>query len=357
MKAFSSLLDQTFLKICVELDAELFRRGVTLRSSKFYLSIPVSKGMEGVWFDFSSCMRSMLGVISEDSFSHEWSSTSAHVRYRYKVWDEYLDKNNEVVSSIGQATSYSKNFYAIPGELTDMQRLLAPQDTASLLGNVKVMSNKPDGEVVPVGGESVLSVFSRQNGTADILFNGNATSYEAVFYEMESSAFRFAFPSRGACSLSFSGVSHRAIKYHAVASPGKPYAYFEFVNRLGALESVYCYGLRGESSRISAERNALHQGMTYKPSGRFFRRVKSSEETLSLSTGPVSREWAKWFVDDFFRSGHVWMKDSVSGQMVPVLIELEEDTDLYDDSEAQVIDLPFKVVKSYTGYSTGSFLS
>jgi hypothetical protein len=83
------------------------------------------------------------------------------------------------------------------------------------------------------------------------------------------------------------------------------------------------------------------------------KRISSQEQTLSLSTGPLSVEWAKWFTDEFFSATQVWMYEKSLDCMVPVAVELEDDAVIYSNEEPGVVDISFKAVSAYSGFATG----
>lgn len=359
MKAYTNLSNKTFLKICVRLEVILFQGDyIYTQSGVFDLSCPTAGGGEAVWFDFSSCIRSVLSHIKPidfDSAVKVRKTSMGYARYTFKVWDEYLDDNNEVNSSLSQASSDNTNHFAISGSLSDLQRYSLPEDLSGVLGDFKVMSNKPHGETVPVNERIIIPAFDMSGVTRDIMLDGNQKIGVFDLYAKQTVCKGISLPSTGIHEVSFSGFAGEQCSFHVINPHLLSVSYFEFINKLGALESIYCYGKRSESVSMESERNILYQGMTYKPSASYAKRNKKSEQVISLSTGPVSREWAKWFAGEFFQAGHVWMKELQTGNMVPVVVEPDGDVPLYKEGEAEVIDLAFHVTSSFDGYGTGRF--
>lgn len=361
VKVITDLSSKTFLKVCMRLAATCHHPGSLQKTSEFSLSVPTD-GQDAVWFNVSSCIQSMFTQIERTDFVSGIAkdvASSGYVRFQFKVWDEYLDASNEVISTEMYGSASSGLFLAIPGAFTDVQRIYLPEDTGNMLGAAKLITNKPDGECIPQGNRLIVSMFSRQNKNVDVAFTGVLSTSDGIFSLMENeiawtNVNTGSLPI-GEYTISFKDTGVRPIIMRVI--PQQPFAtYFEFVNRLGGLESVYCFGRRQVKSSIETERNILYQGMSFAPNGRYTKKVTSDEQIISLSTGVISKVWAKWFVQDFFQAEQVWMMDENLGKMVPVIIELDDDIDLYSETEAQMIDFEFDVVKSINGYITGNHL-
>lgn len=357
LNVYSGLSEKTFLKICAEVNVSIYQRSSLLASFTRTLSIPTSGGNEAVVFDLSDIMQSALSQLGVErckalADGGVPSYTSGYVRYTAKVWDEYLDEHAEVVSTKDSASSSTGVKYAIPGAYTDMQRLLRPEDTESFLGSAKILSNKPDFEVVPAGGSMVVPVYSNSSKSLSVRLNeGSGSSLgSASLYANEVSWCKVSLPSSvsGLNSLVFGNISVPPVFFYAV--PGQPFATcFEFVNRLGAVESVYTYGRRQLKRKLTQERQTVRHNKSFRPNARYVKRTLQEEETIVMSTGPVSREWAKWFVSEFFVAEKTWMYSDDASDMIPVIIECDEDLSVFNESEAEVLDLQFTVVKCING--------
>lgn len=361
IKAITSLSNKTFLKVCLRLTATLNHPGSLQKTSEFNLSIPTD-GQDAVWFNVSSCIQSLFTQVERTNFVSGVANnvaSSGNVRFQFKMWDEYLDASNEVISTETSGSVSSKTFLAIPGAFTDAQRLYLPEDSGSMLGGVKLITNKPDSECIPLNERLIISMFSDQSKNAAVVLNGTSSTEMGVFSLRENEiAWKNVHTDSlpvGEYTISVKDTGVRPIIIRVI--PEQPFTtYFEFVNRLGGLESIHCFGRRQMKSTIETERNIRYQGMSFIPNGRYTKKVISDEQIITLSTGVISKEWAKWFVQEFFQSEQVWMKDKEIGVMVPVIVELDDDIDLYSETEAQMIDLEFDVVKSINGYITGNHL-
>lgn len=357
LKARSGLSEKTFLKICAEVTINIYQRANILSTYTRPLSIPTNGEGETVEFDLSDLMQSALSQIfmERNSTLSEGtpSFTGGYVRYTVKLWDEYLDSYSEVVSTESNGYQSTGIRNAIPGSYTDMQRLKNPEDTASYLGSAKILSNKPEHEAVPAGGKVVVPVYSNSYKSVGVYLNSVQSSNRLTthpLYASEVSWEGIIIPesTRGLSALIWEGLNVSPFFVYAV--PKQPFAtYFEFVNRLGAVESIYTYGRRQSKHNVKQERQIKKYNTSFRPTARYVKRTLQEEESIVMSTGPVTREWAQWFAREFFTAEKAWMYSEDAADMIPVIIECEEDISTINESEAEVLDLQFTVVKCING--------
>lgn len=350
LKASSNLSGKTFLKVCAKVTVSLYLGSVKKSESEHSFSIPTEGGSSPVTFDLSDVLSSGLSQNPVERnialAGGAATVTGGYVQYSVKVWDEYLDEHSEIVSTETTESVSSGARIAIPGKYTDMQRLTLPEDTDSWLGGAKILSNKPDYEAVPVGGKITIPVFREASGAASNTFDGTYDYGSHTFYGNSASWKTFVLPPAavpGQHFIGWTGMGLRDVYIHVVPQP--PFArYFEFVNRLGAVESIYTYGRAKKKTSLKQERQIKLHHTSFNPTTRYVKRNLQEEQTWELSTGPVSREWAKWFSAEFFTTEQAWMYSESAGDMVPIIIESEEAVTLCDESEAEVLDLQFKVI-------------
>lgn len=362
VKVITNLSNKTFLKICLRINAELIRNGVVYSGGNvFDFSIPVSKEGTTVTFNLSSAILSVFTQIKPTYLYGDNTDgrSTGHVKYSFKVWDEYLSSDNHIVSTEGSSAVSSGLLESIPGTYTDLQRIIKGEDTSTLLGYAHILSVKPDEwETIPNNHPVVVPIYCDSDKRDKIIAykQGDSQQIPLGYYDVRSkettwSSIDLSDLEPGGYSISFTGLSLRPVIVNVL--PVHPFAtYFQFINRLGALEDITCYSRRKFSANIESERNALHADATFRPTARYCKHIKSEEQRIAMSTGPISRIWAKWFVQEFFASEHCWMLDEY-GKMEPVLIEVDDSVTLYDESEAELIDMEFEVVKAYNGYITG----
>lgn len=357
VKVSSGLSGKTFLKICAKVNIKVYQRGTLLSQYDRNLSIPTNGGGEVMVFDLSDLLLaalSQIGMERNKTLSGGTPSyTSGYVSYSVKLWDEYLDEYSEVTSTENTASDSTGVRKAIPGAYTDMQRLTRKEDTEDYLGNQERLSNKPDFEVIPIGGKVVIPVFSTEEVSPDVYLDAevddNLLDAQTLYAnEVSWKTFEPA-ASVGVHSLIW-GDGASVAPYFFYAVKPQPFThYFEFVNRLGAVESIYTFGRAAHKRKVKQERQVMKHGTSFRPTARYVKRTLQEEETMALTTGPLSREWAKWFLSEFFIAEKAWMYSEEAGGMVPVIIECEEDMDVFNESEAEILDLPFTVVKCING--------
>lgn len=369
VKVVTNLSDKTFLKICLRLSAELLRNGVIHSGENvFDFSMPVSKKNTHVTFNLSSAILSMFTQINP-TYLYEYNTedySTGYVRYSFKVWDEYLDSDNHVVSSENSSAVSGGPFNSIPGAYTDLQRIVRPVDTAVLLGHSRILSVKPDtpeeGEFAPKNHPLVVPIYCGSDNRDKIIAYKKGEEQQAIplgYYNVRSnettwSSISLSGLDPGEYKISFTNLPVRPFLVNVI--PEQPFAtYFQFVNRLGGLESITCYSRRKFLSDIESERNTLYGNTDYHPTARYSKHVKSDVQRIAMSTGPISRMWAEWFMQEFFVAEHCWMLRDY-GKMEPVIIEIDDSITLYDEGEAELIDIEFEVVQAYNGYIFGGYL-
>jgi hypothetical protein len=356
----TSLADLTFLTVRLSLSATVLTDDTEVASDTFTLSIPTSGGDTDVVFDLSSALSSLFQYVSvSPCFAKVMSAgTQGFVRYSFKAWDEYLDEDNAIVSTEDNAISANQMLFALPGSLSDVQRLLWDNEGRSLDAGNMIFSSKPDGEVIPLGFPLLLPVHPYIKPTqvgptslsVSVTQGGKSSSVVLTTSARQAQWVPISFSQAGAATVSVPDADNVSL----TVLPSHPYAaYFEFLNRYGCLESIVCYGSPSLSVTQEAERLSRVQDRSFRPSSRYMKRISSQEQTLSLSTGPLSVEWAKWFTDEFFCATQVWMYEKSLDCMVPVVIELEDDAVIYSNEEPGVVDISFKAVSAYSGFATG----
>lgn len=361
LMASSNLSGKTFLKVCAEVTIKVQRSSSPSYSETLTrrLSIPTNGDNQKVTFDLSDLLLSALSQIrierSEAMAGNDVIATSGgNVKYTVKLWDEYLDEYSEVMSTEHSGSVTSEEKIAIPGAYAEMERLLEAEDTASVLGSAKILSHKPDFEAVPVGGKLVVPTFSDASGGFSVCVDKvSQADWQDTYnvYANEVSWKRLKMTDKvapGLHSLLWVGEKVPPFFFHII--PNQPFAtYFEFVNRYGAVESIYTYGRRQFKPTVKQERQVRNWNRTFRPDARYVKRTLQEESRFTMSTGPVSREWAEWFVSEFFVAETAWMYSEKAGDMIPVVIECEDDLEVFNESEAEVLDLQFTVTLCVNG--------
>lgn len=369
-----------FLRICVGISIEFqvppFTTGDFVRKQEFTMSAPTEGYGQVVAFNLSAYLSAMLDQRTFQAWRKGTPQTIGFLLYSIRAWEEYLTDANERVAepSVNIRPADFDSFTAIPGRYTAMQRrYYAPEAVNDRFGPLGRLSSKPlgndtynPGETVPEGGKIVFGVWSETARQIPILINNIDTGLlfdcrEGNGIAPVSDGFPLQTLSNGqptplppgkyALTLQADTPAHNVRFFFTVlpATRRQP-LYFEFVNHLGVLESIYCYGRRALSQSVEAEIYSRYQQKEFRPDVEAVRSVSNSEATFSTSTGPVTREWAAWFCEEFFKSERVFMYSNEWKEMIPVAISVKEDIDIYNESEAAIIDLDFTVTPLLEGF-------
>lgn len=372
-----------FLRICVSVHVEFqipaFTTSDAVRQQDFSLSIPTDGNLQIVVFNLSAYLCAMLNQRSFQAWRQGTPQSIGYLLYTVKAWEQYLTETNELISEASvkvTGTGYD-SFIAIPGRYTPMQRrFYTPEAVDTYFGPIGRLSAKPlgngtteAGEVVPEGGKIVFGVWSEKAEQIPIFIDeaetgfsfdcqkGNGVAAVVDGYPLATkSGNKQTALSPGKYRLSMhADDSDRFIlfSFTVIPTPKRKPLYFEFVNRFGVLESIYCYGRKALSHSIESEVYTRYPQKDFVPDVSALRHVSGSSTVFTTSTGPVSRNWANWFCEEFFKAERMFMYSEEWQFMIPVTISTEEDIEVYDESEAAVIDLEFTVTPLLEGYSVG----
>lgn len=363
--ASSNLQGKTFLKIQAEITIGLYRQSVNLYNKTTKVSVPTTGNGQVCTFDLSDALQAALAMVRVERnkvmSDGTADSSGGYVSYSVKLWDEYLDEYSEVVSTELNGAVLSSEKVAIDGKYSEVQRLTMVEDIEVFLISERILSNKPDYEVVPKGGKVIVPAFSL-NGAEMVVFldNENSSSIltETALHASETSWMEMSIPSAtdtGTHSLIWNGAELPTFWMYVVEDKGTA-TYFEFVNRLGAVESIHTFGRKQGKTLSSVERQHRNVDRSFRPSAKLVKRVLKEEESFAMSTGPITRDWAKWFVSEFFMAEKVWMYSAEVNDVIPVIIECDEDITMFDESNAEVIDLQFTVTKCINGSANNRFM-
>ena len=336
-------VDKLFRKACIDVGVKVHIEGGTaLETYTFPLSQPIVDGT--VIFDISSCLRSVLSSIDIYRLGHEYAMPS--VSYSFKVWDEYMDEDGNLVSTKDTAKKID-GFFAIPGSYTEVQRTKLSDNISKTFGQSCIMSNKPLSlEPYPVGIAPIIPIYSDSSEDAHVYVDG-AQMQSIAIQRIKSKRVVSGYVNDSLFPISVGvhtvriGDANPVERSYCVIPSQASQVCFDFVNRLGGIENVVCYSRVGRKDLLSMAKYVRYQGKAFRPEGGAFNRMLSRESVCTMSTGPLTREWAEWFMQDFFTSGRWWMK--FEGEYIPVCVSLSDNTVLYTGDKAELIDIPFEV--------------
>lgn len=334
-----SLTGYSFHRIVLEVTTQ--GMGSPSTSHLFKLSLSAN-GTEELVFDVSMCIQAMMEnyTINRTNGIGTVSTFAPYVKYSYKAYEQYTDEYGALIN-YGTVESTASR-YALPGGYTAKERLSKSADIASQIQPFALLSSKPSVETVPASARITIPFVSTIGQT--VSFNDS----EKVLAEPTAVAYR---PEWVEVTLS-DGETQIAVSPETAGdgvekvfrvSTNPMATRFEFVNHLGVVESIYVFGREEVVHNLESERLELRPKESFKPSARFLKRNINKEEQIVLSTGPLSKEWAEWFVRDFFTATQVWMYDAELNDMVPVIITVDSSITTFSQQNPQLTDIPFTV--------------
>lgn len=122
---------------------------------------------------------------------------------------------------------------------------------------------------------------------------------------------------------------------------------FQFVNSRGLVESAHAFSLPVDKLRsgMSSFSRFVHPLTTITPRTVVSKSPSSYE--LSISSGYVSLEWARWWADEFCQSLHHWM---LAGDVwIPVHVSINDSTTIIDRSKVGLCYIEFTVKPDANG--------
>lgn len=248
-------------------------------------------------------------------------------------------------------------FMALPGGLTEYERMTAPNaDTGSLLGTGRMLSRKPDGEIIPKGIPIYLPAVSTSVQSIPYSIKQGEKTHEYTLpaqsiYTPVSIKIGTLSLSLGEAIVSAAGDTGKK-KY--IASPTPDMRSFVFINGFGLLESVTAVTREAFSYDIQSEQYTVSKEIGFRPTTQVLSYSDSPMASIAMSSGYVSRQWAEWWINEFCVTKKAWLVDGE--HPLPVAIIPEETVELYDRSKPSLVAVNFTVRYSFTGGTYNSFV-
>lgn len=271
---------------------------------------------------------------------------NAYVKFRVEAWDEWMvdgsiSTQQGVVAwpslPVGQQQFFA---YAFMGSWTDLERMKAEVDQqgAEYL-DTSVMSRKPSSspEVVFLDTAFIYPAqFNRSIGDTDHLSGGQFVS---------------GAPTDGPKSISYTPQTEGADtvgghSLYVVQQPTDAYL-LRFINGMGCMESLHVESLVKREVPITTDKHTVARQETLKKFSRGVVHKSNDRETWSLTSGPLDREWASWYIHEFLMSEQVWIQ--MGTLWIPCHVVPEETTLLEDQTKAQPYEVQFKLEMDING--------
>lgn len=353
VKAKTTLSGKTFLRIKITVNATAFAASEEFPYSESY-SFEV--GSDGVAiFNIGETIKTALSrkmtfdVTGKDSIMQ---STYA-ARYTITYKESYLDGMVEIEE--GETTSEQYN--AIPGRLTEFERLTAAsEDTTEILGEGRILSRKPEGDIVPIGLPLCIPAVSIQSDTISYSVTQGEESKDYSEYTrgaMVPDSLHISTSSLKEGELVVSTAFEAGKKRYAV-NPGPLMRHFIFLNGFGLMESVAAYTREALEYDIQSELYTLPADISYRATTRTASYAQDPSGIFSMSSGFVNREWAEWWLSEFVVTRKAWMYEN--GRYIPVTVIPEETNELYDRSKPGLLSVNFSMRYAFAGSTLNSFV-
>lgn len=287
------------------------------------LTIPVTTEERDVSLDISSALR-----ITLDSYKYTSTpSTYPVVSWYIKAYDEYMDKNGEVHTGVGEVyfpadgskNGGSTNLRCIAGAFSDIERLKSGVTKA-----VTLLSRKPtDTHEIAVVGESFVYPVSYSAGQ-NLATSSSLTAPASREQEITT---------EGAQSINGHPI------YALPSSEAEDRTTFRFINRFGCLESISVP--KSYSQKLNVESTLYTKAIqeTFNQFSRAAIKKQNDSESWLYQSDPLTESWQQWYLHEFLMSEHVWLKSNDA--WIPCTIALEDEITIKDKTNKVMHSVSF----------------
>lgn len=359
---------RTFLKAVMEsvLSKKAANGFITVVREERY-SIPLDYSINTpVKFDLHTLAQMADPQYSISPMENTGIITRDTVQISSKLYEEYLLDGETLYdpplnSSFPESTNY-KQFIAIPGGLTDYERMTLNKTLVELIGSVRILSRKPDGEIIHPDSYYVIpgvtklssptnSYMEINNGITYGSVSTQLDDYRCFVYRQKISNVLNTIPGAKTIRVSISGKNGPLgyIGKKAIA----PY-HFHFINGFGLIESITCYAREKKTVAIETQESVFIPERNLKNVVSSFTTKSDTSESYLLNTGIINREWAEWFIHEFFTTNEAYME--VNGKWIPVSIIPDNKITSYDLTKPNLISLDFTVKPQFSGSLNNNFV-
>lgn len=290
--------------------------------SSFDVYIQSAKANNGVeiTFDVSSVLRSVAS-----KYVYEYQTTDRvypYIIYKVKAYDEYMidgilyEKEGEM--------SYGSMLYAYMGEFTDLERYLS-------------------------NSSKLVQRFSRKPRVGDVCATDELLLYPTALPEpaMMGSVISTGQVVNVRSLSDLSGVNTFDGHTVYVVPASEKRVQFQFVNKLGVVESISAEMCKSLSYETTTETDTVSVPSAFRPNRRILSRKGAKQQTYAMSSGVVNEDWADWWVNEFLDcSKGAWVK--MDGIWIPCEV-VSEDTIIVSDeatNDLRTIDFTIRLALS-----------
>lgn len=122
---------------------------------------------------------------------------------------------------------------------------------------------------------------------------------------------------------------------------------FQFINSRDCLETIRAWGNPSEKMQSTTNQHVISCFERFDQFSRTIATKYIKPTEFSLSSGPVTYEWARWWAYEFCQATYVWMLHDST--WIPCNIYLSDSTTILDCSKSAILTVPFTVIPDLNG--------
>lgn len=312
--------EATFHRVKLEVYVSMCKAGSLSDTQTFIYSAPVESD-ETVYFDVSDALLTVAATYDYEPVTE--NMTYPCIQFRLKAYDEFMV--NGILSEEVNPVTYQNTIYALFGSATDLERYT----------NQKVAFSPTDFSQKPKIGE-VCYVHS-----------------DYVYPTPSTTPLRLGSTFINGAAMNIVGLTGdlglKTIGERIIYVTDQERIEFQFINGRGVVESISAESEESMQSSGEDEVDTISTPKRFAESGSLSVRKGDRSTTFKMSTGYITREWAAWWLDEFFSGDRFrrsikqscWIK--LSGQWIPCYATIDEDISIYDRTKAEMVKIDFTV--------------
>lgn len=307
----------SFHRVIIEVN---FDNGGSYETVK--LTVPVTTEGNNVALDVSSALRIPL-----DNFPYTATTkTFPLVRWYIKAYDEYMNKNGEVHTGVGEVYYPKKpvagtdtDLRCIAGAMSDMERILSNPSPA-----VKDFSRKP-------------------TSVPEVTVVGEFFSYPVSYVSSQMLASSTALTAPTSSEQEITREGSQTIGGHALyalpSSEAENRSTFRFINARGCLESINIPKAYSKKLSVETTPYTIAVQETFNTFSRSAIKKQNNRESWLYQSDPLDTAWLYWYLHEFLMSEHVWLK--VKDTWLSCTITQEDEITISDSTTQNMYSVSF----------------
>lgn len=350
-KVKTTLTGKVFLKISLKCNVKILRVSEEQNYVENYTYFVSDDGI--AIFDVGNTIQTAFEKFASQEVENNTvlqNLYSASFQLTYK--EIYLNGIKEEEGT----TVVSEWYNGIMGSLTEYERMTMPDaNTSSVIGSGRMLTRKPEGEIIPKGIDLYVPAVSSVSET--IIFgivqgseSKETSKYTGGIYVPASMKITTDTLSIGFLRID---TTTETGKLKHVVEENSSMRHFLFLNGFGLIESVTAIVRESLNYNIDSEPFIIPGEISFKGYTRVISYSQTPKVELGMSSGYVNRQWAEWWINEFVPTLKAWML--LDGKYIPVAIIPEESNKLFDRSKPDMMSVQFKVQYSFSGGTFNNF--